>query len=264
VTLRAETVEPGIVRLRMRSWAGAVAGYESSAYLLHGVLVDSGLAHAQGGLLAAARALAPRGVVVTHSHEDHAGNAAALAAGGMPIRMHPRCEAVLRDRPPIRAYRRLVWGRPARLAGPLLDFDPAPLQVIALPGHTTDHQVVWDAERRVLVSGDLYLGVKVRVAHASESPRALVASLRAAAALEPRILLDAHRGVVADAAGRLRAKVAWLQETIGAIEALAASGIGPREIRRRVLGREAAVGWASGGEYSKLAFVLAVLGEGRN
>jgi glyoxylase-like metal-dependent hydrolase (beta-lactamase superfamily II) len=140
-------------------------------------------------------------------------------------------------------------------------FDPAPLQLIATPGHTSDHRAVWDPHRRIVVSGDLFLGVKVRVAHEHESPRALLASLRSIAALEPRLLLDAHRGVVEDAANQLRAKIAWNEETIVQIEALGAEGVDAPTIVRRLFGGESFVGWASGGEYSRRAFVRAVLRE---
>ena len=58
---------------------------------------------------------------------------------------------------------------------PVTTFDPAPLKVIATPGHTKDHQVVWDEERGIVASGDLFLGVKVRVAHRHESPSSLLA-----------------------------------------------------------------------------------------
>jgi hypothetical protein len=121
--------------------------------------------------------------------------------------------------------------------------------------------VVWDAEREIVASGDLFLGVKVRVAHAHESPRTLVRSLRVVAALEPRLLLDAHRGAIVNPTETLRAKIAWMEETIGAIESLAARGMGEREIQRRVLGKEAPVGYASAGEYSKISLVRAVLRE---
>jgi glyoxylase-like metal-dependent hydrolase (beta-lactamase superfamily II) len=236
-------------------------GYGVSAYVVRGVLVDTGFAHARRELLAAVDRLAPRAVIVTHWHEDHAGNAEALAHRGVPIRLHAQCEATLRLRPAIAAYRQFVWGRPPRLATPLVLADVAPLTVLALPGHTVDHLAVWDAERRILVSGDLFLGVKVRVAHRHEAPRRLLASLRSAAALEPRLLLDAHRGPVADASAVLRAKIAWLDETIEAIEQASRRGDSARVVARRVLGREAAVGYVSGGEYSKLAFVRAVLEE---
>jgi ribonuclease/clavin/mitogillin len=259
--LDAGEIEPGVVRLRLRSWQGRLAGYEVSTYLLHGVLVDTGFPRGGTALATALDALRPRGAIVTHWHEDHAGNAPMLAARGLPLRMQPAGEAVLRARPPVKLYRRVVWGWTPRLDAMLHDFDPAPLEIVPLPGHTTDHVGVWDAERRILVSGDLFLGVKVRVAHRHEAPRRLLASLRAAAALEPRLLLDAHRGPVCDATAALRAKIAWMEETIAAIEARHARGERPRAIARRVLGREGLVGHASRGEYSKLAFVEAVLDE---
>jgi glyoxylase-like metal-dependent hydrolase (beta-lactamase superfamily II) len=177
--------------------------------------------------------------------------------------LHPRCETLLRERPAIRLYRRVVWGRTSPLTVPLRVFDVAPLMLVETPGHSADHLAVWDAERRILVSGDLFLGVKVRVAHEEdESPRVLVASLRRAAALEPRLLLDAHRGLVRNAAAALRAKADWNEEQIGEIERLHAAGNSAREIVKRLFGGESAVGYVSGLEYSRRGFVRAVLREG--
>ena len=261
MSLLRETVEAGVQRLRMRSWRGTVVGYEVSAYLLDDVLVDTGFAHARAPMLEAVRALRPRGVIVTHSHEDHAGNVPALVATGLPMLMTEACEAELRSRPAIRVYRRVVWGRTPTLSQAIEPFDPSPLTVLAAPGHSADHLVVWDAERRILVSGDLFLGVKVRIAHDHESPRTLVSTLRRMAALEPRLLLDAHRGVVRDGAAQLRAKADWTEETIAAIERLAAEGVAVDAIVRRLFGGESLVGWVSGGEYSRAGFVRAVLRE---
>ena len=259
MSLSIQQIEPGVTRLGLSNRRGRAVGYGVSAYLMHGVLVDTGFPGAQGEFLAEVRAHAPRGAVVTHWHEDHAGNAPELAAMGLPLRMHEQCESILRRRPSIGHYRRMIWGQPSRLSVPIQAFDASPLRVIASPGHTADHLVVWDAEHRILASGDLFLGVKVRVAHQHESPSVLLTSLHAAAALEPRILLDAHRGVVENATELLRAKIVWMEDTIGEIRSLAAAGCGEREIQRRVLGREAFVGWVSVGEYSKRALVRAVL-----
>jgi len=259
VSLHREVVEPDVLRLRARSWQGQLAGYEVSAYVVRGVMVDTGPPHARSAVLRAVRELVPRGVVITHCHEDHAGNAAELAMIGVPLFMDAACERELRAPEPIGLYRHLVWGTPNPLAAPLRAFDPAPLSVLPLPGHTNEHLVVWDAERRILVGGDLFLGVKVRVAHHGESPRRLVESLRAAATLEPRLLLDAHRGAVHQPVPLLRAKIDWMEETIGEIRSLHARGISEREITHRVLGREELVGLVSRGEYSKREFVRAVL-----
>jgi len=259
VSLRMEAVEPDVLRLHLRTWQGRLAGYDVSAYVVRGVLVDTGPPHARARMLSAVRKLAPRGAVITHCHEDHAGNAAELAEMGLPLLMHPSCERELRHPESIGLYRRMVWGSANPLRAPVRTFDPSPLAALPLPGHTDEHLVVWDAERRILVGGDLFLGVKVRVAHGGESPRRLVESLRATMALEPRLLLDAHRGPVHDPMPLLQAKIAWMEETIGEITQLDARGLDEREIARRVLGREELVGWVSRGEYSKRAFVRAVL-----
>ena len=259
MTLVTEEIEPGVVRLAFSDWRGRAVGYNVSAYVIDGVLVDTAFPGVADEVSAAVAALAPRGAIVTHWHEDHAGNVAALVEAGLPVRMHPLGEAALRSPEPIGFYRRFTWGSNRPVVGPLSDFDVAPLQVIATPGHTADHIAVWHPERRIIATGDLFLGVKVRVAHDEESPRDIAASLRTVMALEPRLLLDAHRGAVPKPLPLLRAKIDWLEETIGVINALADMGLGEREIQRRALGREPVVGWVSRGEYSKRALVRSVL-----
>lgn len=258
MSLSFELVERDVSRLRLGSWRGRSLGYDVSVYLIDGVLVDTGPPLARRTLLDAVEAWRPRGAIVTHWHEDHAGNVPALATLGVPLAMSAGCETVLRERPPIRLYRRAIWGWTPPLTQRVVPFDTGALALVETPGHSPDHLAVWDPERRILASGDLFLGVQVRVAHAHESPRALLASLRRAAALEPRILLDAHRGVIPMATTMLLAKIDWTEDTVGRIEALAAEGVTDGEIVRRLFGGESFVGRASGGEYSRASFVRAV------
>src|SRR5665213_3086996 len=139
MSLSITQIEPGVTRVAMSTWRGRAVGYDVSAYLMRGVLIDTGFCDVQGELLDAVRALRPRGAIVTHWHEDHGGNVPALARLGVPMRMHEHCEATLRARPSIRAYRHIVWGQTAPLVATIVPFDPAPLEVIATPGHSEDH-----------------------------------------------------------------------------------------------------------------------------
>jgi ribonuclease/clavin/mitogillin len=249
----------GVTRLHLWSRVGRAIGYTVSAYLVRGVLVDTGFPHAGGELAALIDRVPVRGAIVTHAHEDHAGNVALLAARGVPILAGAETLARLQGRPAVPLYRRVVWGRPAALPSPIEPFEDDVLRLIPAPGHSPDHHVVWDAERGHLFGGDLFLGVKVRIAHPGENPRVLVATLRRLAALEPAILFDAHRGVVREPVPLLRAKADWLDETIATMERLADAGLGEREIRRRVLGGESWEAHGSRGEYSALNLVRAVL-----
>jgi glyoxylase-like metal-dependent hydrolase (beta-lactamase superfamily II) len=249
-----------VTRVRMTSWRGRLVGYDVSAYLTRDVIVDTGFPHVAADFARFLDVHTVRGVIVTHWHEDHAGNAAVAAARGLPVAISPPTLAQLGGSAAasIRFYRRFVWGIAPPVRATIVPFEDDALRVIHTPGHTSDHHVVWDEERGTLFSGDLFLGVKVRATFPDEHPRQLVGTLRRVAALRPDRMFDAHRGAVPEPTSALLAKADWLDETITHIEAKIDAGWTDRAIRRDVLGRESAVGLISGGEYSKLTMVRAV------
>lgn len=250
-----------VTRVRMTSWRGRLVGYDVSAYLVRGVLVDTGFPHVARDF---ARFLDQQretihGVIVTHWHEDHAGNAAVVASRRLPIAIGALTLIQLAESAAsIRFYRRFVWGVAPPVRSPVRPFASEALRILQTPGHTADHQVVWDEERETLFSGDLFLGVKVRATFPDENPRQLVTTLRKVAALRPKRMFDAHRGPVANPTNALLAKADWLADTITRIDVKVDAGWHDRAIQRNVLGRERAVGVISAGEYSKMTFVQAV------
>jgi glyoxylase-like metal-dependent hydrolase (beta-lactamase superfamily II) len=234
-------------------------GYSVCVFLVRGQLIDTGFPGARRAVARLLDERRPHGVIVTHQHEDHAGNVALAAERGIPIAMAPATEHALRaGEANVGLYRRACWGMMTPLRAPVEAYQPAGLQLLSTPGHSPDHHVVWDAEREILFAGDLFLGVKVRVARPMEDPRALARSARRAAALRPRVLLDAHRGTVPNGAEALEAKATWLDETIGAIDEHIGRGWSDRAITAAVLGREDAVAVVSFGDLSRLNFVRAV------
>ncbi|HJU66663.1 MAG TPA: MBL fold metallo-hydrolase [Gemmatimonadaceae bacterium] len=234
-------------------------GYSVCVFLVRGQLIDTGFPGASETIARLLDERSPTGIVVTHQHEDHAGNVELAARRGVPIAMARVTEDALRaGEANVGLYRRACWGTMAPLRAAIEPHEPVGLELIATPGHSPDHHVVWDAERETLFAGDLFLGVKVRVARPMEDPRALAASARRAAALRPQRLFDAHRGLVPNGAEMLRAKAAWLEETIGAVDAHIARGWSDRAITRAVLGREDVVALVSRGDLSRLNFVRAV------
>jgi len=230
-----------------------------SAYAVRGVLVDTAFPQVRDEFTRWVKQNRPQGAYITHWHEDHAGNAMSLASLGIPLHMAAATEEWIRKRQPIGFYRRICWGRPLVLAAKTERFSHASLELIHAPGHTSDHHVVWDAERETLFGGDLFIGVKVRIAHHNEDLRLQVRVLRQIADLGPKRFFDAHRGPLADPVGELRAKADWMEETISAIEEHGRRGWSSVAIRDAVLGPEDLTGRISAGDYCRLNFVESVL-----
>jgi endoribonuclease LACTB2 len=247
-----------VTRVRLWSRLGAAAGYDVSIYIARGVLIDTGFPRASRELARLVSELNPAGAMVTHWHEDHAGNCPLLARLGVPLAMSDQTFGMLRARSPIRLYRRLVWGRPSPFPEHHQHFTHPSLSLLHTPGHSDDHHVIWDAERRTLFSGDLWLGVRARVMHEHEEPHRIVRSLRRVAELEPRRMFDAHRGLVGDPRGAIAARITFLEDTIGEIERALATGRSERQVVREVLGGEEFSALVSLGEYARRNFVRAV------
>lgn len=248
-----------VLQLHGSTRVSRLIDYAVSVYVVRGVMIDTSFPYLRGELDAWLARNRVEGALVTHRHEDHAGNIALLAARGIPVGMAPETLASVRAPRPIGMYRRVTWG-----TAPPLPRDPTPfahpaLTLLPTPGHTSDHHVVWDAERETLFCGDLFIGVKVRIAHPREDLRGTVRSLRAMATLRPTRVFDAHRGLLADPVGSLTAKADWMEEMFGRIESFADRGWPAARIRDTVLGREDLTGWASAGDYSRLNFVESAL-----
>ena len=242
----------------MASTAGRAVDIGVSIYVVRGTMIDSGFHRARDVILEARAQLRVDGVIVTHWHEDHAGNVATLARHGVPIAMRAETEVMLRHAPELPLYRRLVWGRPPALDMDFKRYEAEGFEFLHTPGHSSDHQVVWDTKTGTVFSGDLWLGVRSRVFHSAEDPYRIVESLRRIAALGPSRMFDAHRGLVRDPARALSARAEWITETIGKIERRIGEGQSDREILAGVLGGEELAGYFSHGDYARRNFVRAV------
>lgn len=247
-----------VIRLRMTSVGSRMARMDVSAYVVRGVMVDSGFHRARRELLQAVRTLGVRGAIITHWHEDHAGNVQALGQAGVAVVAREDTLATLRARPWIRLYRRLIWGHPPALTLATAPFDADGLEGVHTPGHSPDHQIVWDAETGTLFSGDLWLGVRASILHEAEDPYRIVESLRVARALGPVRMFDAHRGAVTNPVAAIDARIEWMLETLDSVERRLNEGWSEESIVRRILGGEAPAAYVSGGDYARRNFVRAV------
>lgn len=145
-----------IVRWAARACEPAFQRLWTSAYLVDGLLIDSGSPAATDGLRQFIKSLAPEQaiekVIITHWHEDHAGGARFLSEElGLPVYIHRNGIDKVRKGYSYPEYRVLGWGAP---------FEPAPnvrplnfrsivtktgrytFELLHLPGHSDDFIVL--------------------------------------------------------------------------------------------------------------------------
>jgi glyoxylase-like metal-dependent hydrolase (beta-lactamase superfamily II) len=248
-------------QLECSTAASRAAGYSVNVFVVRGVMMDCGFPTIGAELDRWLDANPVRGAILTHAHEDHAGNADRLIARGLPVHMADASEAAARNPGHIGWYRRICWGNVQPMRGTRTPFSDPTFRLEPAPGHSPDHHVIWDPERETYFCGDAFIGVKVRVAHLDEDLGAHVRTLRAMAARKPKRVFDGHRGLLDDPVQTLRAKADWIEETVHHIETLAGRGWSPQRIRREVLGPEDLTGWMSFGDYSRINFVRLVLSD---
>jgi glyoxylase-like metal-dependent hydrolase (beta-lactamase superfamily II) len=254
-----QVVEHGPVSEVVMSTAfSRAAGFRVSAFYHRGLVIDTGFPRMAATFFAWLATVPATGFVVTHFHEDHAGNLGLVTARGIPATVSAVTLRRHRDLARVPPYRWMVWGHPHVS---VRDPEPAehPFQLIPTPGHTADHVAVYDPDARIVFSGDLFLGVKAALAHVDESPSAMVASLREIAALRPRAVFDSHRGSLRDPVTMLTSKADWLEATMGSIRTADRAGQPPSVIVRELLGGEDRAAVVSFGQVSKRNFVQAVL-----
>ena len=248
----------GITAVHFATARSRVAGYGVHVFITRDTLIDTAFHGVRPELSSLLDEMRPAGVLLTHHHEDHAGNVELVAGRGIPIGAAPQTIAAARNVDPIGFYRRFVWSPMPALRSPVVPHATAGLELIHAPGHSADHHVIWDAERETLFAGDLFLGVKVRVARPGENPRVLAQSLRRIAALRPALMLDSHRGSIDHPTEMLLAKAEWIEETIGRIALFIDTGRSDSAIVKALFGGEAAVSYISAGDLSRRNFVAAV------
>ena len=240
--------------------------YFTAAYWVDGLLVDTGPAHTAGQLLHALEDRRVEQVVNTHCHEDHIGaNAALQAAFGCPIYAHPRGLPVLRDPrlQPLQPYRLIFWGRPRpsqpTAVGEQVETDRFCFQVIHTPGHSPDHVCLFEPERGWLFSGDTYIGGKDRALREGYDIHGIIASLKKLAQLPVQAIFAGSGSVRETGVEPLRLKIAYLEELGQRISSLHDQELSPRQIRRRMFGRELPIAYVTLGHFSGIHLVKSYL-----
>jgi len=234
-------------------------------FVLDGLVIDTGQTHMQKACLEILRQRSVDRVLLTHYHEDHSGNAAAiLSTLGVPVLGDARTADEMARPHRLRPYQRLMWGkaRPVAVA-PLpgiIENGQTRLIPVHTPGHSEDHTAYWEPGRGWLFSGDLYLGDRVKYFRADERIADEISSLKKALALDFEALFCSHRPSPRGGKERIKAKLSFLEGFYGNVARLWHEGMTEKAIMRTLhLKEDRLIKWICLGNVSMRQMVRSVI-----
>lgn len=204
-------------------------------------------------------------VVLTHHHEDHAGNAERILSElEVPVFAPEKAAAHLRRGHPLKPYQKVVWGKTTPFA-PRIITDPFDaggghtLSPIEAPGHSDDLTCFLEKEKGWLFAGDLFIADTPIYFRADENFSDMIQTLGRLKELDFQTLFCAHRGVVKKGPEALARKHAYLLELQEKAKNLHARGLSVRKITRKLLGHEDLTSAVTGFHFCKANLIKGCL-----
>lgn len=234
-------------------------------YLADGVLLDTGQSLMRRPILGALRGRDLEAVLLTHHHEDHSGNAAAVGREfGLEVYGGPGTREKMSRPFRIMPYQYCMWGRSEPASVNVLEkpltCNELTFQHIPTPGHSPDHTAYLVKERGWLFSGDLYLADRIKFFRADERIGDEIASLRKVLSLDFDTLFCSHNPKLKRGKARIAAKLSFLEDIYGAVSELHDRGLDEKEIMRKIhLGEVHFIRWLTAGNVSARNIVRSVI-----
>jgi hydroxyacylglutathione hydrolase len=257
-----------VTGIRMSREVEGRALYWTAAYLVDGLLIDTGCSYTADELVALLRDRKLGLVVNTHFHEDHVGADRLIRETyGVDILAHPDSAPRINEVPELRPYQEFVWGYPdpveVGILGGAVETGKYRFDVLETGGHSAGHVALVEPERGWCFPGDIFITEKPKVIRADEDVRGLVESMKMLAGLPmERCVLFASMGrIIPDGRKALLACVRYLEELAEEVKALHARGLGAGEIRERLLGEGSSLAGLTGGHFSSDNMITSILSE---
>lgn len=202
-------------------------------------------------------------LLLTHHHEDHAGNAGRIEALFQPeVFSHPLTADLVTHGFPLPLYRWFFWGKPKRLKQRPNPY-PASIQTddgftfvaIPAPGHAEDLVAILEPHHGWLFTGDLFISSRPKYTRRVEDPNLEIESLRNILKYDFKTVFCAHRCVLEEGRHHLRQKLSYLVTLREQVRHYTQIGDSVSDITQRLLGKEEMLRYFSFGEFAKRYFI---------
>ena len=246
-----------VLQIRLSQTFNGQPLYWVAAYLVDGLLVDSGCEHTADELTEFLSNYPLEQIVNTHYHEDHIGANARLFRQRRPsIYAHRDSIPLMQQTPVLFPYQEVAWGYPqpcqAQELGTTIKTKSHTFQVLPTPGHCPGHVVLLEKNQGWCFSGDLFVSERPKVLRPEENVYQIMESLRLLLdnAGADFTLFTSIGAVVENGAEAVNNLLAYLEKTIAAILDYDRRGYTIDKIRQELFGGESRMAGISNGQFS--------------
>lgn len=253
-----------VLQIRMGRYEGFPTGTWVNAFLVDGLLVDTGPAHTAEELTAFLRDKPLSLAVNTHFHEDHiSANKLLQDAYQIDIFASPLAVEKIGSPAVLYPYQVEVWGYPVpsrvKPLGEYIQTEHYRFDVVTTPGHDRDHICLFEKTNGWLFTGDLYVTTAPLVCRPNDDMPQTIADLQKIRALNPRMIFPAPTHVVIAPCDKLDRLIAYLQDLEARIGNLYQRGMNAEQIRQEVFPVEGIITEATQQQFSSLNMVKSFL-----
>ncbi len=211
-------------------------------YKLGNTLIDTAQRHCQTDVLAAFGEERLEQVILTHFHEDHSGNAAALAGQHQcPVLTGEKTAQRIATSFRLLPYEQFWFGAIDACSGvsgvlvkPLPDEITAGdyrLKPIFTPGHSDDHHVLLEPREGWLFAGDFYVG-NLKIFRRGENIHQMIDSTRAVLQHDFDTVFCGHNPVLKQGKAAVERKLNYLETIVERVVAGAQRGLSGQALLR--------------------------------
>ncbi|WP_462413064.1 MBL fold metallo-hydrolase [Neobacillus sp. Marseille-QA0830] len=234
------------------------------AFLVDGMLVDTGPQIIESDFTSFFQDQNFELVTLTHSHEDHSGNASWIQkTKQVPIYVHPLGVGICAKASPYPKYRQLAWGVreefQALTLGGTIESQTRQWKVIYTPGHAEDHVSLLDQDTGVLFSGDIYVNPRTKVIMDSESIPVIMNSIRTLLSHDFDSMFCCHAGYIPNGKTMLKKKLEYLENLSGEVEVLYKEGLSAEELKQKLFPKQYPIIHVSSGQWDSLHIITSIL-----
>ena len=208
-------------------------------YVVDGLVIDTGQHHMQKYVIEQLKDKKLNQIILTHYHEDHSGNAAAIQKTyHINVCGHSLTAEKLRNGFNTLPYQHYLWGKAPPVEVSALDSpittDRFRFIPIHTPGHSKDHTVYFEEENGWLFSGDLYLAERIKYFRADEKFLDQIRSLRKVLELDFDVLFCSHNPCLKKGKSKLKNKLQFLEDLYGHIHSSLQEGLSEKAIIKKL------------------------------